>query len=144
MFSKSNFWFDFGSKFGLVDFRDVRDILTGPSLMPFFLTDFISFKVISLSLVGSNISLSQNYFSDVNNWLNQVMVKWAWGWTLYSLLPFALLLAAASDDPKFNSTRAFVNVAVLGTIVWYVGTQITFRIGDLTGTCLDDNSSIIR
>lgn len=72
------------------------------------------------------------------------MVKWAWGWTLYSLLPLALLLAATSEDPKFNSTRAFVNVAVLGTIVWYVGTQITFRIGDMTGNCLDDNSSIIR
>lgn len=72
------------------------------------------------------------------------MVKWAWGWTLYSLMPFSMLLSCCMENGKYNCARAAIKIGVLGTAVWYVGTQITFRIGDVTGRCLDGNSSIIH
>merc|ERR1712130_211576 len=99
--------------------------------------------VLLLSSVTTVVQFPSNYFSDVNNWLNQTMVKWAWGWTLYSLLPFAIILSCCSEDAKFNSIRVGIKIGLLGTAVWYIGTQITFRIGDLTGQCLDGNSSVI-
>ena len=100
--------------------------------------------VITLSSITELVRFPSNYFSDVNNWLNQTMVKWAWGWTLYSLMPFSMLLSCCMENGKYNCARAAIKIGVLGTAVWYVGTQITFRIGDVTGRCLDGNSSIIQ
>ena len=37
--------------------------------------------------------------------------------------------------------RSFTRIFVMGTAVWFIGTQLTFKIGDITGHCLDANLS---
>ena len=37
--------------------------------------------------------------------------------------------------------RNFTRIFIMGTSVWFVGTQLTFKIGDITGHCLDANLS---
>ena len=86
------------------------------------------------------------------------MVKWGWGWTLYSLLAFSTMINLTSKTKmvgvlkpsvditkiiKRNFIRTVVRILMFGTIIWFIGTQLTFKIGDLTGTCRDSNESLI-
>lgn len=87
--------------------------------------------------------IPENYFSNEKNWLNMTMVKWAWGWTLYSLLPFGLLVGWTSAEVKQNCLRSIIKIGLLGTVIWFFGTELTFKIGDLTGICYDENSTEI-
>ena len=39
-----------------------------------------------------------NFFSNDQNWLNQKMVKWGWGWTLYSVITFSIFINLADQN----------------------------------------------
>ena len=50
-----------------------------------------------------------NFFSNDQNWLNQKMVKWGWGWTLYSVITFSIFINLADQ----NIMVRFFSVTVL-------------------------------
>lgn len=104
------------------------------------------YGVLGISLATEYLlePFSPNFFSDDQNWLNQKMVKWGWGWTLYSILLFSVLINLTEKNIMKNVARTVVRVFVFGSIIWFIGTQITFKIGDLTGVCLDSNETQIQ
>jgi hypothetical protein len=64
---------------------------------------------------------------------------------MYSLLPAVVLISwAVGDDFRQNSIRAALKIFLFGTTGWFLGTQLTFKIGDFTGTCVDSNFSAVR
>ncbi|CAG5091458.1 Oidioi.mRNA.OKI2018_I69.PAR.g13057.t1.cds [Oikopleura dioica] len=100
--------------------------------------------VLGLSTLSSVVFVPSSFFSNAENILNVLFVKWAWGWTLYSLFPAVVLVSwALRDDFRQNSIRAILKIGVFGTLVWFLGTQFTFKLGDLTGTCRDANFSAV-
>lgn len=86
---------------------------------------------------------SPNFFSNDQNWLNQKMVKWGWGWTFYSVITFSIFINLADQNVVKNIFRTVIRVFGFGTLIWYFGTQLTFKIGDLTGSCFDSNGTQI-
>lgn len=97
--------------------------------------------VLGGSSIASCIDLGDNFFTNDQNWLNQKMVKWGWGWTLYSLLAMSFIINLTEKNIMKNMFRNFTRIFIMGTSVWFVGTQLTFKIGDITGHCLDANLS---
>jgi len=71
------------------------------------------------------------------------MVKWGWGWTLYSVITFSIFINLADQNIMKNIFRTVIRVFGFGTLIWYFGTQLTFKIGDLTGSCFDSNETQI-
>ena len=79
-----------------------------------------------------------NFFSNDQNWLNQKMVKWGWGWTLYSVITFSVFINLADQNIMVrwlsvvlelensfqkNIFRTVIRVFGFGTLIWYFGTQ---------------------
>ena len=42
--------------------------------------------------------LKENFFTNDQNWLNQKLVKWGWGWTLYSLLAMSFIINLTEEQ----------------------------------------------
>jgi len=100
--------------------------------------------VLLLSVASSLVIIPGSFFDNPDNILNTLFVKWAWGWTMYSLLPAVVLVSwAMGDDFRQNSLRAALKIFLFGTTGWFLGTQLTFKIGDYTGTCVDSNFSAV-
>ena len=95
-----------------------------------------AFAITYTSLVLAT-SGADTIFADVNNPVNQLLVKWAWGWTLALVALHQLVLArpSASWAP---SRRALGQVArlAMGHLVWYLGARLAFPwVEEATGVC---------
>jgi len=98
--------------------------------------------VLLLSVTSILVIIPSSFFDNPDNILNTLFVKWAWGWTMYSLLPAVVLVSwAIGDDFRQSSIRAALKIVLFGSTGWFLGTQLTFKIGDYTGTCVDSNFS---
>ena len=66
------------------------------------------------------------------------MVKWGWGWTLYSVITFSVFINLADQNIMVrwlsvvlelenlfqkNIFRTVIRVFGFGTLIWYFGTQ---------------------
>ncbi|KAE8292847.1 Fat storage-inducing transmembrane protein 2 Fat-inducing protein 2 [Larimichthys crocea] len=96
-----------------------------------------------ISVVGSVLkdldSVPQTYFSSSKNFLNVYFVKVAWGWTLGLLTSFLLLFYNFSFNRSVLVRRLLS--LVVATAVWYVCTEAFSYIEEVTGSCLETDTS---
>uniref|UniRef100_W5M1Q2 Fat storage inducing transmembrane protein 2 n=1 Tax=Lepisosteus oculatus TaxID=7918 RepID=W5M1Q2_LEPOC len=101
---------------------------------------YLCYMFILISFTGSLIKemqvLPDGFFSDRRNFLNVYFVKFAWGWTLFPLLPFiAISNYCCTRDVSFALRR--LGALAVGTAVWYTCTRAFLYIEDLTGACYE-------
>ena len=68
-----------------------------------------------------------NFFSNDQNWLNQKMVKWGWGWTLYSVITFSI----------------FINLADQNIMVWLFSVTVLFTSPTIRSVFLAKSKKLI-
>lgn len=103
---------------------------------------FVKAKVLFvLVIIGSGIcSISfapRTYFDNRKNSLNQVFVKYSWGWTLLLLIPLVTLTSYVYE--KASKMDVFKNLLriVIAHIIWYVVTTVFVLLDQAVGTCSD-------
>ena len=70
-------------------------------------------SIVVITIWQKKVDLGDNFFTNDQNWLNQKMVKWGWGWTLYSLLAMSFII---------NLTEK--NIMVEFSLLWKFLTEI--------------------
>jgi len=81
--------------------------------------------------------VSDNFFANIKNPLNQYFVKYAWGWTLYPLSCLVALSSLSKQGTILNtrSVHIFCRL-VLCTAVWYSFAVVLFpHVEQATGVC---------
>jgi len=81
--------------------------------------------------------ISQNFFSNIKNPLNQYFVKYAWGWTLFPLSILLVLSSISKQGTMLNTRSAPIWCRLVAcTAVWYWFAQVLFPyIEEATGVC---------
>lgn len=79
----------------------------------------------------------RTYFDNRRNLLNQVFVKFSWGWTLLLLLPLVVLASYVYE--KASKIEVFKNLLRIGVahVIWYVVTTAFLVLDHAVGTCSD-------
>ena len=81
--------------------------------------------------------ISQNFFANIKNPLNQYFVKYAWGWTLLPLSMLLVLYSISRQGTMLNtrSLPIWFRLAAC-TAVWYIFAQVLFPyIEEAIGVC---------
>ena len=81
--------------------------------------------------------VSENFFSNIKNPINQYFVKYAWGWTLFPLSALLSLSTISRHRTLINgnSVKSWLRLA-LCTAVWYCFAQSLFPyVEESTGVC---------
>ncbi|XP_068928418.1 acyl-coenzyme A diphosphatase FITM2 [Petaurus breviceps papuanus] len=86
------------------------------------------------SLVKEFSPLPPSYLSNKRNILNVYFVKVAWGWTFILLLPFIALTNYHLTGKAGVVLRRLCTLLV-GTVIWYVSTNVFLHIEHYTGSC---------
>jgi hypothetical protein len=81
--------------------------------------------------------ISQNFFANIKNPLNQYFVKYAWGWTLLPLSTLVVLCSLSREGTMLHTRSLHVWCRlVVCTAVWFCFAQILFPyIEEATGVC---------
>lgn len=99
----------------------------------------VSSSVLVLSVV-KELDLSPDKISSIadrNSWLNNVLVKWSWGWTLSCLLPTVFI--STYHCSRWCRLLHLSRLAV-AHCVWYTTTTMFVKLDDKIGSCSDDSS----
>jgi len=81
--------------------------------------------------------ISQNFFANIKNPLNQYFVKYAWGWTLFPLSTLLLLYSLSRQGTMLNTKSVPIWCRlIICTAVWYSFAQVLFPlVEEATGVC---------
>eukprot|EP00092_Neocalanus_flemingeri_P007263 GFUD01007843.1.p1 GENE.GFUD01007843.1~~GFUD01007843.1.p1 ORF type:complete len:265 (-),score=55.53 GFUD01007843.1:91-885(-) len=81
--------------------------------------------------------ISNNFFANIKNPLNQYFVKYAWGWTLLPLSGLLILSSLSRQGTLLNTRSVPVWCRLLVChAVWYIFAQLLFpSIEEATGVC---------
>jgi len=81
--------------------------------------------------------ISQNFFANIKNPLNQYFVKYAWGWTLFPLSTLLLLYSLSRQGTMLNPKSVPIWCRLfICTTVWYSFAQVLFPyVEEATGVC---------
>ncbi|KER33066.1 hypothetical protein X801_03335 [Opisthorchis viverrini] len=88
-----------------------------------------------VSLFFDFVHMPPSYFSNKYNLLNQIFVKWGWGWTCCGLTTFVIFSSFVYTGGNIQLIRAHLLRTVVGTAFWYIITGFINFIHDATGHC---------
>lgn len=92
--------------------------------------------IVSIGSVYFDIfRMPSSYFSNKYNILNQLFVKWAWGWTFSLLFCFIVTTSYVYTGGNTAKMRRHILRLFVGTIWWYICTGIFHTIENETGNC---------
>jgi len=110
-------------------------------LLPYQRAMIYVIATLCLSSFYDHSKTSNSYFAQQNNLFNIYFVKFSWGWTLISLGVYLLVKSLiTSPNSAFVTDQIKISLKMLmrlliGTAVWYYGTNAFLIVEDQTGVC---------
>ncbi|CAH8513760.1 unnamed protein product [Dicrocoelium dendriticum] len=96
------------------------------------------------SLIFDFVRVPPTYFSNKYNVLNQLFIKWGWGWTCVSLATFLVFSTFVYTGGNIRLMRAHMLRIVVGTGCWYTITGLINFVHDTTGHCHHPSADILN
>ncbi|KAK3086366.1 hypothetical protein FSP39_017451 [Pinctada imbricata] len=89
------------------------------------------------SVFADLVQLPKSYFSNKHNLLNQLFVKFGWGWTLCGLVYHIGLTSYVYTLGKWNMVKVHLLRLCIASFWWYTMTSLFLYVESVVGVCSD-------